>query len=395
MSAWSDWLASQARARERVALERRIEATEGATEPWATRDGRRLLNLSSNSYLGIAGHPALREATVRGAMRGAGAGASRLVTGSDPAYRALEERVAELKGTDAALVIGSGYLANVGTLAALLDRSCGVVSDELNHASIIDGVRLSRATVYRYRHADAADLESKLDEASRAGHERLLVVTDTVFSMDGDVAPLAELVELKERFGAALMLDDAHGAGVFGARGAGYAHAHELAERVELQIGTFSKAYGAYGAYVAANDDWIRQLVNSSRTLTYSTGLPPSLIETAHAALTLVCEADDAREAVLAKAARFRDTLGAAGLDTAGSQTQIVPLVVGESEAALSLAERLRARGLLAQAIRPPTVPPGTARIRFSLMATHPDDALAEAASAIVDEASSAGLTRA
>ena len=386
MSDWARWLAAQARTRQEAAHERSILETEGATEPWAARDGRRLLNLSSNSYLGLAGHPALREAAARGAKRAAGAGASRLVVGSDSAYRRLEERVAAHKGTERALVVGSGYLANIGTLAALLDRSVGVVSDALNHASIIDGVRLSRARVYRYAHADMGDLEAKLAEASSAGHSRLLVVTDTVFSMDGDTAPLADIVELKERFGAALVIDDAHGAGVFGRRGAGYADELGLAERVDVQIGTFSKAYGAYGAYVAASESWIDQLVNSSRTLTYSTGLPPSLIETTLAALEVVAEADVARAELAEKAERFRTTLNAAGLDTAGSSTQIVPVVVGESSDALALASRLRERGLLAQAIRPPTVPEGTARIRFSLMATHPDDALANAAAAIVEE---------
>jgi len=395
MSDWSGWLEAEADRREREALERRITPVEGASEPWALRGGKRLLNLSSNSYLGIADHPALQAAAARGAERSAGAGASRLVTGSDEGYRRLEGRVAEFKGVERALVLGSGYLANVGTLACLLDRSCGVVSDALNHASIIDGVRLSRATVYRYAHADVGDLEAKLRSASKAGHARVLVVTDTVFSMDGDVAPLAEIVELKDAHGAALMIDDAHGAGVFGKRGAGVASELDLTERVDIQIGTFSKAFGAYGAYVAANASWIRQLVNTSRTLTFSTGLPPALIETIDEALTIVARADEERASLARKAATFRATLANAGLDTGASSTQIVPLIVGHSDAALRLAERLRAHGLLAQAIRPPTVPAGSARIRFSLMASHPDEALAEAAQTIAIEARDAGLARA
>ena len=389
MSDWERWLDSESTAREHASLERQIWPTEGATEPWAVRDGERMLNLSSNSYLGLAGHPTLREASTRGAARSAGAGASRLVTGSDAAYRALEEQVALLKGTERSLVLGSGYLANVGTLASVLDRSCGVISDALNHASIIDGIRLSRAHVYRYEHADPGDLRAKLEEANGAGHSRLLIVTDTVFSMDGDVAPLAEIVELKERYGAALMIDDAHGTGVFGAGGAGYANELGLTEHVDIQVGTFSKAFGAYGAYAAASERWIEQIVNSSRTLTYSTGLPPALIETIAAAVPLVREADRARAELARKAERFRESLQDAELDTAGSATQIVPLVVRDTDASLELARRLRTRGLLAQAIRWPTVPRGSARVRFSLMASHADDALEQASSTIVEEARS------
>lgn len=387
MSSWATWLAEQSSARQQASLERAIAVTDDAPHAWATRDGARMLNLSSNNYLGLADHPALREAASRGAAQGAGAGSSRLVAGNDSAYRALEESVAAFKGTERALVFGNGYLANVGTLACLLDRSCGVVSDALNHASIIDGVRLSRATVYRYEHADVADLETKLRLASAAGHTRLLIVTDTVFSMDGDVAPLAEIVELKHRYGAALIVDDAHGTGVFGPNGAGYAHELGLAEQVDIQVGTFSKAFGAYGAYVAGADVWIRQLVNTSRPLTYSTGLPPALIETIQASLEIVQGADALRAALGTKAERFRSKLTAAGLDTSASSTQIVPIVVGGSDRALGLAERLRAQGILAHAIRPPTVPEGTSRIRFSVLASHPDEKLDEAAQAIVTEA--------
>ncbi len=389
MSEWNDWLRAQDVAREQTALERSIAVTDDAPHPWAMRDGRRMLNLSSNNYLGLAEHPALREAAASGAARGAGAGSSRLVAGSDTAYRALEEKLAAFKGTERALVFGSGYLANVGTLTSLLDRSCGVVSDSLNHASIIDGVRLSRATVYRYHHADVYDLEAQLRAASSAGHERVLIVTDSVFSMDGDVAPLADIIALKHAHGAALMIDEAHGTGVFGPNGAGYAHDLGVDEHVDIHLGTFSKAFGAYGGYVAASDSWIRQLVNTSRTLTYSTGLPPALIETIDVALDLVAASHPQRAALRSKADRFRATLQTAQLDTGLSSTQIIPLLVGGSDRTLRLAERLRTRGLLAHAIRPPTVAEGTARIRFSLLASHSDESLAEAARAIIEEAES------
>lgn len=386
-SEWNNWLFEQARRRSTRSLERAITVTDDAPHAWASREGKRMLNLSSNNYLGLADHPALREAALRGAARGAGAGSSRLVAGSDSTYRELEDKVARFKRTEGAVVLGSGYLANVGVLSCLLDDSCGVISDELNHASIIDGVRLSRATVYVYRHADVDHLETQLRAARAAGHARLMIVTDTVFSMDGDVAPLTEIVAMKRRYGAALALDDAHGTGVFGPSGAGYPHELGLAGDVDIQIGTFSKALAAYGAYVAADDAWIRQIVNRSRTLTYSTGLPPALVETISTALDLVAGADERRGTLQANAARFRQALTAAGLDTGLSSSQIIPVLIGDSDRALQLAKRLRANGILAQAIRPPTVPEGTARIRFSLLATHPATNLDAAAETIVREA--------
>jgi 8-amino-7-oxononanoate synthase len=350
-----------------------------------------LLNLSTNNYLGLATDARLVEAARRGAGRGAGSGSSRLVAAHDPAYRAVEEKLAALKGTETALVLGSGYLANVGTIAALLDRGSAVVSDQLNHASIVDGCRLSGAEILRYAHCDLDDLERQLARAI-AGGRRALLVTDTVFSMDGDVAPLREIVELKERYGAALLLDDAHGAGVLGPGGAGAAHAAGLEDRVELQVGTFSKAFGVYGAYVAGSRVWTRHLVSACRPLVFSTGLPPAVVSAIDTAIDLVREADDRRAALAAKAASFRERLRASGLDTGASTTQIVPVIAGESGDALALARALVDRGVLAVAIRPPTVPAGAARIRFSLMATHPDGDLARAAEAVVEEASALGL---
>src|SRR5581483_1655339 len=257
---------------------------------------------------------------------------------------------------------GSGYAANVGVIPALAGLDDAIFSDELNHASIVDGCRLSRATVHRYRHADPEHL-AQLLAASPA--RRKLIVTDTVFSMDGDTAPLAELVELKERYGGGLMVDEAHAAGVFGPNGEEHAHAEGLAEHVDLHLGTFSKAFGAHGVYVGGRADWIRHLVNTCRSLIYSTALPPPAVAVAAAALELVREAHDRRAALLENARRLREGLGVPG------STQIVPFVVGEAEDAVALSERLEEQGVLAVAIRPPTVPPGTARIRFSAMATH------------------------
>jgi 8-amino-7-oxononanoate synthase len=353
----------------------------GAGAKVVTPEGRELVDLSSNDYLGLAGHPALADAASRAAReQGVGARASRLVVGDAPAYHELEERLAEHKGTEAAVVLGSGYAANVGVIAALAARGDAIFSDELNHASLIDGCRLSRADVHRYRHADPEDLERAL-AASRA--RRKLIVTDGVFSMDGDVAPLAPIVELKNRYGAALMVDDAHGAGVLGPHGEGLAHDLGLEDGVDVHLGTFSKAFGVYGAYVAGRATWIRYLQNSCRSLIYSTALPPPVIAAVTAALELVRGADGRRVALRQNAERFRDRLAGLGLDTCGSTTQIVPAVAGESSRALEWSRALEGRGILAVAVRPPTVPRGTARLRFSLSSAHEDADLALALDAV------------
>jgi 8-amino-7-oxononanoate synthase len=339
-------------------------------------DGRRLLNLSSNDYLGLACHPAVGEAAARAARRGTGATASRLIVGTSPACAALEAMLADFQGTESALVFGNGYLANVGTIGALVGPGDAVFSDELNHASIIDGCRLSRAAIHRYDHRDADELEALLQ---REGARRKLIVTESVFSMNGDVAPLADIVELKERYGAALLVDEAHAVGVFGAHGEGYAHELGVAERVDVHMGTFGKAFGAYGAYVAASSHWIEYLLNACRTFVFTTGLPPAAIAAADAALALVRDGDALRADLLAKADRFRARLEGRGLDTRGSSTQIVPVVAGDSERAVELSQRLEEADVLGVAIRPPTVPTGTARIRFSVTVLHEDAELERA----------------
>jgi 8-amino-7-oxononanoate synthase len=382
MNSWDSWLESERARRERTALERRIRATEQQAEPIAFRGGKRLVNLSSNNYLGLAGHPALVEAAARGAARGAGAGSSRLVVGSDGATEALEQKIAGFKGCEAALLVGSGYLANVGAIAALCDRDTAIFLDRLDHASIVDGARLSGAEVNRYRHVDLDHLARLLE---KSGAARKLIVSDTIFSMDGDTAPLAELVELKDRFGALLIADDAHGGGVFGPRGEGYAHELGLADRIDLTVGTFSKAFGVYGAYISAGRPLIDQLVSTCRTLTYSTALPPAVVAAIDTSLDLVAEAHERRRELRAKSERFRLRVSELGFDTGASTTQIVPALVGSSERALALARSLEDRGVLAVAIRPPTVPAGEARIRFSLMATHSDEDLELSLKALAD----------
>jgi 8-amino-7-oxononanoate synthase len=382
-TAWDQFLGEELERRSEAGLLRSLRPfrREGA---WVvTEQDRRLLNLSSNDYLGLASHPDVLDAAARAASRAGGATASRLIVGTDPAYSALEAKLADFQGADAALVFGSGYLANVGVISCLVGRGDAIFSDSLNHASIIDGCRLSRATIYRYGHRDVDELEAMLQGADRAGVARKLIVTESVFSMNGDVAPLSEIVELKERYGAALLVDEAHADGVFGSHGEGYAQELGVADQVELHLGTFGKAFGAYGAYVAGSALWLRYLVNASRSFVFTTGLPAAVIGAVDAALDVVRAADELRADLQTRSERFRARLMSLGLDTCGSSTQIVPLVVGESDAAVALSEALEEAGALAVAIRPPTVPPATARLRFSLTALHEDDELDDALAAI------------
>ncbi len=380
-SSWDVFCAESLATLEEQGLLRRLRPFERRGPKLVSPDGRELLNLCSNDYLGLAGHPALAEAAARAAHeRGTGATASRLIVGDDPEYERLEQELADWKGSEASLVLGSGYAANTGVIAALAGRDDAVFSDALNHASIVDGCRLARAEVHVYRHRDAEHLDELL---GRSEARRKLIVTDAVFSMDGDTAPLQEIVELKERYGAALMVDEAHSAGVFGPYGEGLSHELGLADGVDVHMGTFSKAFGAYGAYVAGSESWIAFLRNTCRSLIYSTALPPPVIGSAAAALELVREADDARRALRVKADRFRTRLGELGFDICGSTTQIVPVLAGDPQAALRFSAQLEERGVLAVAIRPPTVPAGTSRLRFSLMATHEDGDLERALDAI------------
>ena len=362
-------------------LLRRLRPFERLGPSLRSPEGRELLNLCSNDYLGLSCHPALAEAAARAAReRGTGATASRLIVGDDPEYEQLERDLADWKGTKAALVLGSGYATNVGVIPALAGRGDAIFSDSLNHASIVDGCRLSRADVHVYQHRDPEHLEQLLRGSAA---RRKLIVTDAVFSMDGDTAPLQEIAELKDRFGAALMVDEAHSAGVFGPEGEGLTHELGMAGHVDLHLGTFSKAFGVYGAYVAGRESWIRRLQNVCRSLIYSTALPPPVIGAAAAALELVRNADSARQALRRKAESFRVRLTELDLATCGSTTQIVPVLVGDAEATLSLSAELEERGVLAIAIRPPTVPVGTARLRFSLTAAHEDSDLKRALDAV------------
>ncbi|HVY96817.1 MAG TPA: 8-amino-7-oxononanoate synthase [Solirubrobacterales bacterium] len=373
-------------------LHRRLRLLDGPQGPRVLLDGREVLLLCSNNYLGLAEHARVREAAAEAALRwGAGSGASRLISGNMAPHRELEDRLAAFKGRDSALLFGSGYLANVGVVSALAGRGEVVFSDELNHASIIDGCRLSRAETFVYRHADLDHLAWGLE---RAGERAGLIVSDGVFSMDGDVAPLAGLAELARRHRCRLLVDEAHATGALGPGGRGSVAAAGLGEEVDVIVGTLGKALGSYGAYACADGETTDYLLNCARPFVFSTAPPPPAVAAAGAALALL-EAEPERVGRLrANAATLREALEDEGLAAGRSQTQIVPVEVGEAEPTMELCERLLEAGVFAQGIRPPTVPAGSSRLRFTVMATHEPAELREAARAAGAAAGELGLVK-
>jgi 8-amino-7-oxononanoate synthase len=353
---------------ERDSLRRELVETIRVTGIWTLRNGRRLLSFCCNDYLNLTHHPAVVEAATE-ALRiyGVGAGASRLVTGNHPLFAELEQRLARLKETQAACVFGSGYLANLGIIPALVGSEDLVLIDELAHACLWGGARLSRATVIPYRHADVGHVEVLLAELRRR-YQRALIATDGVFSMDGDVAPLHALAALAHHHDAWLLSDDAHGLGVVGAgRGSNFVQAKKA--DVPLQMGTLSKALGGYGGYICASNPVVSLLRNRARTFVYSTGLPPAIVAAAIAALDVIEQEPDYAALPLAKAKAF-----ARSACLPEPESPIVPVVLGEAEAALAASALLQESGFLVAAIRPPTVPVGTSRLRLTFTAQHPDD---------------------
>ena len=371
-------------------LHRRLRLVGGPQGPRVLLDGEPVLLLCSNNYLGLADHPLVREAAAEAAMQwGVGAGASRLISGTMEPHRGLEERLALFKGTEAALIHGSGYLANSGTIAALAREGEVVFSDQLNHASIIDGCRLARAETFTYRHRDTEHLEWGLREARGRGS---LIVTDGVFSMDGDVAPIAELLELARRHGCRLMVDEAHATGAVGPGGRGSVAAAGLAGEVDVVVGTLGKALGSYGAYVCGSRELAEYLINVSRPFIFSTAPAVPVVAAAEAALRLLEENPQWVERLQTNAATMREALRAEGLEVGPSATQIAPVMVGDPGATVELCERALERGFFAQGIRPPTVPDGTSRLRLTAMATHRGAELVDAAKAIGEAAREIGL---
>ena len=375
---------------ERAGLRRRLRLIEGPQGPHVTLGGAEVLLLCSNNYLGLADHPRVRQAAAEAAERfGAGAGASRLISGNMELHRRLERRLAEFDGSEAALLFGSGYLANTGTVAALAGAGEVVFSDELNHASIIDGCRLSRAETFVYRHRDIEHLESGLREA---GDRAALIVTDGVFSMDGDVAPLPDLVDLARRYGCRLMVDEAHGTGALGPGGRGAVAAAGLDGKVDVIVGTLGKALGSYGAYVCTSAELRDLLINTARPFIFSTAPPPPSVGAAMMALELLASRPGVVEQLRRNGAVLRESLSAYGLDVGASRTQIVPVLVGDARRTVALCERALEGGVFAQAIRPPTVPRGSSRLRLTVMANHRADELQNAARVIGHAARDLGI---
>jgi len=346
-------------------------------------EARELLDFSSNDYLGLSEHPEVIAAAHRALDEfGAGAGASRLMSGDLVLHHALEAAVAELKGREAALCFGSGYLANSGIIPALAGRHDVIFSDRLNHASILDGCRLSGARLLRFAHNDIDHLEELLKK--HRGRGKALIAVESIYSMDGDCCPLPELVRLKEKYACLLMVDEAHATGVFGDNGGGVIEAEGLSGRVDLAMGTFGKALGSYGAYVAASREMVAYLLNRARSFIFSTALPPAAVAASLAAVRIVRADPEPRRGLLAKAGLFKSRLRQGGFQAELGPSQIIPVLVGESRAALELAGQLREKGVFVTAVRPPTVPEGTARLRFSVTCHHSEEDIAQAAKTLL-----------
>ena len=389
----ADTLARRLAEREARAIRRRIRPLAQTVGTHVELDGRWLLQCCSNDYLGLASHPAVKRAAAEAAEAdGTGAGSARLVAGTSVRYTALEDDLARLKGTEAALVFSSGYHANAGVLPALAGDGDVILSDALNHASLIDGCRLSRAAIRVYQHNDVGDLEKLLSASDHFRHR--VVVTESVFAMDGDVAPLAEIVAAARRHDTWVVVDEAHGTGVFGPTGAGLVEQLGLTNDVDVQIGTLSKALGSLGGFVAGSRVLVDWVLNAARTFVYTTALPPPVVAAARAAIGVMHAEPERRTRLWSNAATLRASLERAGFRLADSASPILPVLVGDAGDAVRLADALLERGVLVPAIRPPTVPEGTARLRVTPMATHTNDHLEEAAAAFVAAGQATGLLR-
>jgi 8-amino-7-oxononanoate synthase len=349
---------------------RRVFESPQGTEIIA--DGKKLLNFCSNDYLGLANHPDTRKAFIAGAEKyGVGSGAAHLICGHSSAHHALEEELADFAGYPRALLFSTGYMANLGVAQALCGRGDRVLEDRLNHASLLDAGLLSGARMQRYQHNDMADLQHKLGEVAQG---EKLVMTDAVFSMDGDLAPLPQLADICQQSDAWLLIDDAHGIGVLGKAGRGSVEHFGLnASQIPIYMATLGKALGTAGAFIAGSEELIEFLIQSARTYIYTTAMPPAVAEATRASLRLTQLASDRREQLQALIKQFRDGAQQLGLQLLDSSTAIQPVLAGETAIATRWSEQLLAQGILVSAIRPPTVPPGTARLRITFSANHTD----------------------
>ncbi len=387
----ADFIQAELEELKRQGLYRKLRRVEGEQASTLILDGKEVINFSSNNYLGLANHPALRAAAKAAIDRyGCSAVASRLISGNMVLHEELEAKIAALKGAEAALVFNSGFQANVGLIPTLAGEGDAIFSDALNHASIIDGCRLSRARTVVYSHYDLERLESGLKEAPASG--RKLIVTETLFSMDGDEAPLAEIVELAERYGAMVMVDEAHATGVFGPNGAGVVAKLGLTERIAVQMGTLGKALGGFGAYVAGSRVLRELLINRCRSFIFTTSLPPAVLATAIAAIDLLYKEPQRRLALWHNCRSLKEGLKRLGFSLGQSESQILPVLIGDAQKCMAFSEKLLEKGVFAQGIRPPTVPPGTSRLRVTVMATHTHEHLHRALEAFEEVKSKMGL---
>jgi len=371
-------------------LYRSLRTIEGPQGPKVKMGGKEVILLCSNNYLGLADHPIVKESAIKAVEKyGMGSGASRLVSGTMELHPELEEKIAGFKGTEAALVFNSGYTANTSVIPALVGRDDAVFSDKLNHASIVDGCLLSRAEFKRYPHKDTEGLERLLNGVGAYSHtplqetshgSRKLIVTDSVFSMDGDIAPLPEIIGLANKHGAMVMIDDAHATGVLGKTGrGGLEHFGLKAEENIIQMGTMGKALGTFGAYIAGSRELIDYLINEARGFIFSTSLPPSVLASAGAAIELIEKEPGIREALWEKTRYIIKELSGLGFDTMGSETPIIPVFIGDAAKTMEFSRRLMEEGIFVSGIRPPTVPEGKSRLRVTVMATHSYDDLGRA----------------
>jgi len=374
-------------------LYRRLRVLEGEQAHTSRFDGRDVINLSSNNYLGLTSHPSLREAAIRAVRElGAGSGSVRTIAGTMALHLDLERRIAAFKHTEAAVVFQSGFAANAGTVAAILGKEDLILSDELNHASIIDGARLSRASIKVFPHRDVEALRRLLEET--ASIKRRLVITDGVFSMDGDVAPLREIAALAREHGAIMMVDDAHSSGVLGRNGRGTIDHFDLHGQVDIQVGTLSKAMGVLGGYVCGSKSLIEFLYHRARPFLFSTSHPPAVASACLAAIDVLEREPERIERLWANTKRFKAGLTRLGFDTGTSETPITPILVGEADTAMKFSDRAFERGVFAQGIGFPTVAKGRARLRTIVTATHTEEELDRALEILGDAARSLGILR-
>ncbi len=369
---------------EKKELKRSLRLIESESAAWFIVDGRKVLNLCSNNYLGLANDKRLKDAAIKAINNyGFGSGASRLVCGNMSPHRELENRIAEFKKSESCLVYNSGYTANIGIISALVSRGDIVFCDRLNHASIIDGIILSRAELKRYPHKNVVALEELLKKS--ADYRKKLIVTDSVFSMDGDIAPLGELIELAKKYDCLLMIDEAHATGVLGKYGRGALEYLGLEDKKDnlIQMGTLSKALGGFGAYVCGSKELIEYLLNHSRAFIYTTSLPPAVAAANRVAVDIVEKDSKLRSKLLGNIEFFKSGLNDLGFDAGESQTPIIPLITKEPKLTMEFSKKLFQEGVFVQGIRPPSVPEGKARLRITLMATHTIDDLRFALSKI------------